>query len=400
MQPKVFFAVLSLLCAACEPGGIGSTPVSGSTDGGTGTGTGTVGSGCTSDADCASPLKCELQSRRCVPPGRCGAFEVRAEAVPSNLLIVLDRSCSMRAFVALTGHSKWQVAVSALGKLLAKNKGKLRFGLTLFPDRSGSKCSQDAIPVPVGPGNEAKIQTLLTAALLKGDANFPSGPCVTNIDTAMQQAATDKALGDPSRNSFVLLLTDGKQALCSWGGGDAATTQTIKGLRQKKVSTFVVGFGSGVDPIQLDVFAAAGGKPQSGAGTKFYKAEDQATLDQALASIAAKALGCSFTLQQLPSNLERIYVFFDGKEVQQDTSHTGGWDLDAASGKVTFYGQACRELEANRVKDLDFVYGCKAAAKPDAGGPACQPGVTACGSTANCPTFFGCVAGCCVKIVE
>ena len=193
----------------------------------------------------------------------------------------------------------------------------------------------------------------------------------------------------------MLLITDGKQAFCSAGGGDAGTTQTITALRQKKVDTFVVGFGNGVDPNQLDLFAAAGGKPKSGAGRKYYQAEDQTGLEQALASIAARALGCSFTLNKLPGALERIYVFFDGAAIPQDTGHADGWDFEAGSGKVTFYGKACQALSGGLVKDLDFVYGCKQPAAPT-----CKPGVMACSGSTGCPAGHGCVGGCCIKVVE
>ena len=40
----------------------------------------------------------------------------------------------------ISGLTKWQIAVDALTKLTAGYAGKVRFGLTLFPDRDGEKC--------------------------------------------------------------------------------------------------------------------------------------------------------------------------------------------------------------------------------------------------------------------
>ncbi len=72
------------------------------------------------------------------------------------------------------------------------------------------------------------MQSLLTASLMNSDPYFPNGPCVTNIDTAMAQAQTDPALVDPTRDNFVLLLTDGKQSgSCGGNAADPITVQTI-----------------------------------------------------------------------------------------------------------------------------------------------------------------------------
>jgi len=315
---------------------------------------------CAHDQDCESGMVCDPQTQKCIPENQCGAKEIKADVVPPNLLINLDRSCSMKKAPGTGMKSKWEIAVAALSKLLTANQGKIRFGLTMFPDTTGNNCTQDAIPVPVGAGNETKIKNLLTAALVKSDPNYPDGPCVTNIDTAMEQAAAEPSFADKTRESFVLLITDGKQAGCNVAGGDKGTTQIITDLyKNKSVATFVVGFGGAVDPAQLNIFADAGGTPTGDPTTHFYKAEDQATLDTALAKIAKTAMGCVYKLGQVPANLNQIFVFFDNQEVQQDPTHQDGWDWDKAANKVTFYGPACDKLKDGKVKDLDIVYGCK-----------------------------------------
>jgi hypothetical protein len=211
----------------------------------------------------------------------------------------------------------------------------------------------------------------------------------------MKQAASDPALKDTSRERFVLLITDGNQAGCDAAGGDAGTTQIITQLKQQKVSTFVVGFGSAVDPKQLNIFADAGGKPSGDPTTHYYKAEDQATLDAALAKIVQQSFGCVFKLQQPPPTLNKVYVFFDGKEVAQDTSHASGWDFDPATNQMTFYGTACHDLEQNKVADLDIVYGCKKPLPPGN----CASGKT-CAKNDDCGAGYGCVSSCCTKVLE
>lgn len=185
---------------------------------------------------------------------------------------------------------------------------------------------------------------------------------MTNIDTAMTQAGTEPAFDDATRPSFVLLITDGKQAGCSAAGGDQGTTLAITDLFQTRgVPTFVVGFGTGIDPAQMDIFAEAGGVPSSDPTAKYYKAEDQASLQAAFDAIATKTLGCTYLLDQAPDDPDKIYVFFNNTdEIPRDDTHQDGWDYDPATNQVTFYGTYCDDLKQGEVTDVDIVLGCKA----------------------------------------
>lgn len=315
---------------------------------------------CADSGDCMTAgTICDLPTKKCVPGG-CASTQIPAEAVPPNLLIVLDRSCSMTDKVGAV--TKWDIAVGAINKLVTTYAGKVRFGLTLFPDIDGMSCAQSTIPVPVMPGSEMAISTLLTSALKKADQYFPDGPCVTNIDTAVQQAATEPAFNDKMRSSYALLLTDGKQSACNLGGGNAGTLSTITQLATNGVHTFVVGFGSGVDVVDMNKWAAAGLEPNMGAN-QFYDASDQATLDATFAAIASKTIGCVFQLMSPPPDPNQLYCFFDAMSVMRDPTHMKGWDYDAATDQVTFYGQSCDDLKQGKVKKVDVVYGCDAPPK-------------------------------------
>lgn len=309
---------------------------------------------CASDADCAAGTICDLPTSKCVPGGMCGAQEAKVDPVPPNMLLVVDRSCSMTG--AVGNSTKWQIAVDAINKMTTAFAGQIRFGLTLFPDKVTPNCQQDKIPIPVAPGNEMAIQTMMNAALLKGDPLYPNGPCVTNIQTGMQQAATmEPAFMDTQRDSYVVLITDGQETC----GSDATTTMVIKGLfdQMPSVPTFVIGFGSGVDPAQMDKFAVAGGVPASNGTHQYYDASDQASLDAALTTIAKSTLSCSYVLDSAPPNPNEIYVFFDNvTKVPRDIMN--GWEYDAGKNQVVFYGPACDDLKNGVVKDLDIVFGC------------------------------------------
>ena len=311
---------------------------------------------CDLDVDCEKGKVCDTKAGACVPGGGCGAQTVVAEPVHPNLLIVLDRSCSMTNKVGT--QTRWQIAVDALKAMTTTHTGKIRFGLTMFPDTDANQCAQGAIPTPVGPANEAKIQSTLTAALGTGNVNFPDGPCVTNIDTAMSQAAGDPGFTDATRQSFAMLVTDGAQAGCNAGGGDPGTIATLTAMATKGVKTFIVAFGGAVDTASLNQFATAGGMPLSGA-TKYYNAADKASLDAALQAIAALTGSCTFKLGSVPPDPSKLYVFADkSTQVPRDATKTSGWEYDPATNQVTLYGQACADVKSGKTKLVDIVYGC------------------------------------------
>jgi hypothetical protein len=58
------------------------------------------------------------------------------------------------------------------------------------------------------------------------------------------------------------------------------------------------------------------------------------------------------------TDLEALYVYFDGTGITRDTTHGDGWDYDPATKQVTFYGPACEALQSGMVADLVIVHGC------------------------------------------
>jgi hypothetical protein len=313
---------------------------------------------CAVNEDCGGGMTCNTSTAAC-EIGGCGGETLNLTYVPPNFLIVLDRSCSMDNNLAGGAQTKWEAAVAALKNVLALHATDIRWGITFFPDTVTPNCGQAAtIPVPVGDNNATTIDTMLTNALSSADPLFPDGPCVTNIDTGIQQAATDPGLADTTRDSFIMLVSDGAQSGCSAGGGDAGTETAITNLATGGVTTFVVGFGSGVDAPALNDFAVAGGAPLAGA-TSYYQADDAAALDAVFQSIAGLVVSCDYLVDPAPPDIDLTYVFFENTEtVPRDTTHTEGWDYDPATMTLTLYGTACSRVQDRTVTDVDVVFGC------------------------------------------
>lgn len=266
------------------------------------------------------------------------------------------------------------------------------------------------VEVMVADGRENTIINRLQVTYPGGGT--PTGPTLRNI------AASPAAFGLTStdRANVVLLITDGEAnkdftdvtgcgpvcpancdplteddcGTCNSSGsgccyeGDAAACKVDKAVDSLRalspsVTTYVVGFAFSSINEYLNCHAVHGGTSLCGASVTttncgsasqacYYQANDAAALEAALDAIAGKIASCSYTLDQTPSDLSKLYVFLDygggspPVRVDRDPLHNDAWDFDYGSGQITFYGATCDTVK-NAVATPMVVYGC-----PDVGG--------------------------------
>ena len=190
-----------------------------------------------------------------------------------DTLILLDRSGSMKEMVG--GDSKWSIATNAVNNLTSSFTGQLSFVLMLFSQWPHvSNCKTGQVNVGVGPSSGGAIVGMLSSAYPEGDT-----PIALSMDAArsyMQQINSGKP-------QYVILITDGKET-CQPASVNSPPAAASK-LLQNGVKTYVVGFGSGVDPSSLTDTAMAGGTGQ------YYQADNLGQLQSVLKTIAA-AISC------------------------------------------------------------------------------------------------------------
>ncbi len=336
---------------------------------------------CSEHADCGNEAHCDDGTcatsatedpcdvdDRCAPsdrcfggvciPAACEAEQFVAEAVPPNLMIVLDRSGSMDERVGSFGSpSKWDVALEAVANLMSTYSGQIRFGLQAFPGEDidceeGGRCNAGVIAVDMGDDTEAAINQYLddSATCLLG----------TPIGGALSMVVDYAPLEDTSRSNYVLLVTDGEDNC------DIDPTDQVRDLREKtpSVKTFVVGFGGGVDPDELNDMADEGGTALQGQ-RRYYQADDAASLEAAFQEIGGAVLGCEYTIPSEVPDPDQLYVFFDGNRVPRDPSNNTGWDYEETTSRLDFAGNACTALRTGSVESLILVYGCPNELPPD-----------------------------------
>jgi hypothetical protein len=302
-----------------------------------------TGSPCTATDNC-------IPGETCVG-GFCGCKgqSFQAQNVPPNVLILLDRSRSMTE--PISGGSKWNIAKTAVADLLAKYGSQIRFGLAAFPGSTQScsgqsqNCVAGGVFVDPAENTSPAINAFLTGA------NTCQGG--TPMAETLTSLVGYQGLKDATRPNYILLVTDGK-ATCE----DPVPVVTTLRAQTPEVKTFAIGFGSNVDPDQLNKMAQEGGTAIAGGPPYYYLANDPASLANAFATIAGQVLSCTYTLSDTPKDLSQLYVYQAKQPIARDTTHASGWDYDAATNQITFYGAICQALQSGQVSDLVIVYGC------------------------------------------
>ena len=284
---------------------------------------------------------------------------------PPDMLIVMDISgsmCSPLFSFPPTMTTKMQIMKAALAGLTTRMEARINFGLMLFP--ADGACGAGTVRNGIAPRNATPINA--TIAGIADDffscalANSGATPTPPSLDAARTYYGT---IPVSPIGRYVLLATDGVPN-CGPMLSDGSTEETvdetvaaIAALETAGIDTYVIGFGADFtgDPAALMRMAVAGGT-----GTP-YNASSAAELDAALGSIAAEVIppSCTVELDGPTRDPALFQVSFDGGPlVPRNPAHTSGWDYDAATNTITFYGSDCTHVESGGVASIDVDFGC------------------------------------------
>ena len=117
-------------------------------------------------------------------------------------------------------------------------------------------------------------------------------------------------------------------------------------LTSAGIPTFVLGITRQADLVEvLDSMAVAGGRPRTTGPRRYYDAQTEAELNEALDAINDSITSCAFTLSA-PSNVDHFEVLLAGEPIRRDRTHMSGWDFTNEDNTViALYGDACRRAE-------------------------------------------------------
>jgi len=285
---------------------------------------------------------------------------------PPDMLLVVDISGSMCTPLIDSFPpsmiTKLSIMRDALNGLVSSYDARVNFGMMLYPDDNA--CAPGSIRNGIMPRNASAIMSTLGGlttdffgcAIAHGGAT----PTPPSLDEARSNYSTIPV--NPI-GRYVLLATDGLPN-CGPALPDGGTEETvdetvtaIEALRSAGIDTYVLGFGDGFDGggDALMRMAVAGGTSRP------YNARSAAELAMVLDTIAAEVIppSCTVELEGESRDPELFQVRFDGGElIARDPSHTRGWDYDASTNTITFYGPECTEVQSGMVDSIDVDFGC------------------------------------------
>ena len=327
-------------------------------------------------------------------PPACGETEFQLDALPTKVMLVLDKSASMVEFTwdhdddgSTEEVTRWFSLHETVANITTTFEASIEFGAMLYPSEGAtSDYNEDACVVASEP--EVSIAPNNAQNVLDG---IPPANAMNQIQGGTpSRAAVEAALAhlsgfDSSQPRALLFVTDG-EANCpaDWEEitdlfevydqalhdvvADAFETQATPtyvvgiAIRDQTLGSEIDGTPDGINPSnKLDQLAEAGGRPRSGDGTKYYATTNQMELEAALSEIVAQEFSCQVPLDPVPEHPERLEVIIDGEAIEQvtDCATEDGWRYPNADGPydvIELCGAACSSLATTGT--LRAIYGC------------------------------------------
>lgn len=315
-------------------------------------------------------------------PTDCGGDTVVAASTPASLMLVLDKSGSMRSNEwdhdgdpSTDRVTRWNSLHHVVTDLVARYGTSIDMGAALFPaldahhgDGAASACAMAAAAeIAIAEDNGDAIMATIPGA----DAEVAGGtPTRGGLRNALDHLLE---VGDVGHRAIVL-VTDGA-ANCVPGVEDFATQydhevplMVGRAHLDHGITTYVVGIDIRDEPEQhtgrnvrddINAVAEQGGAPRPGAD-RFYNTTNEAELDAAMNTIA-QSVECTVTLDELPADPAGVELTIGGSSFEQVDTCEGadGWRFTNASAPwdtIELCGRACAEFRV--VRRLDTTYPC------------------------------------------
>ena len=284
-------------------------------------------------------------------PPDCAETTVMATSVPSNVVLVLDYSSSMKSSIGgLFGDTRWAVLWDAVEYATSNYDANINFGAVLFPDMAvveSNSCTTEDVEVPVAPLNGATVM-----ATIPPRDHSPPGNTPTRAGLGI--AAAHLGSLDPQVPQALILVTDG-EALCGEGQWAELTDETVPAyvgeLAAAGIPTYVIGMASlnSTAQAQLDAMAQASGVPNPNGPKLYYSASDLAQLQTAFDAVAGDVITCEIELEFPPTDPEYLVVEIAGTPVPYVEVCEGndGWTFvpDTNNTWIELCGAACVDFQ-------------------------------------------------------
>jgi hypothetical protein len=300
--------------------------------------------------------------------GNCGSTTMNTTRAQADVLIVLDRTDSMKWSLTsdqdcsggdprggrgqpsgTTCTSRLSAVVPAVGQVVDLNPG-INWGLEFFLSPGApTTCVVDPNPqVAIGPDSAPAIKQQL--ANYTTDLSTPTAAALIVATNYMKTV-------DDGNSKAILLATDGEpncaEGSREWTTSDmAGATAAAKAASDAGFPVYVIGIG----PSTSNLSQLA----QTGGTSDYYPATSPEELSDALTSIAkVVSATCTFKGAGTPPDKSLVYVYVDKQLVNQGSSD--GWIFDPADptgATITLTGKTCADMMAGVTSQVQIVFGC------------------------------------------
>jgi hypothetical protein len=287
----------------------------------------------------------------------CGLEMFTLQRLPPDLMLVLDRSSSMRDSAMIPGNltaTLWTETIGALDEVVKATHMGVNWGLQLFPQPIG--CAVAAAPeVGVAANNYDMVLGISKTAGPAMSSGLGGG---TPTGPAMDRAVAYLKTLTTKNPKYVVLATDGRPT-CPTGIGvdaDSVAVASVAAAAAAGFKTYVIGIAIDVGAqMTLNQLATAGGVPRADPTIKFYPVTSKTDLVAALTAITGQVTNCVFPLSKPPPVPTNVKVTVAGVKVESDGAN--GWSYTAGNAAIQFNGTACEQVK-NMPGNVDIVFGC------------------------------------------
>ena len=307
-------------------------------------------------------------------PVGCTPGRVTLERATPSVMMVLDRSGSMgRGFGGVA--TRWDILIRALDGALPPVDATMQLGALIYPTigGGGQNCAAPGAPELLPAlGNVSALLTLMRSTEPNGGT-----PTAVALDTASKAllakraATTARAMvlatdGAPVCNSALdprscrcgspTMSCRGRPELCL---DDARTVSTLAATTAKGVPTYVIGIAaseSGGFPDVLDAMAVAGGRPKTTGAHRYYGADSEKELDEALVAIRDQVGACTYLTLSVPDAAGELTLLINGAEVPFDPINGWSW-ADRTNGEIVLVGAACARITTS-ITSIEAIVNC------------------------------------------
>jgi len=287
----------------------------------------------------------------------CQSVTVKPQRVAPHMLILFDRSDSMRVY------KRWAPSVSAVKSITKALDTKIEFGLMAFPNTAGDNCdAATTADVTIGLNHSAAIASSLDG--MNPGGYTPTAPSLEAASEILGSVSQDPdAIGVAEK--YVLLVTDGAPNCYNnkFPSNYDPVPQSVTGsvdaisqMTQAGIKTYVIGYDTQKDAKLRDALnqmAAAGGT-----GDTMHRAvENEAGLLAEFQEIAGNAVTCTYALEKPLSDVTKVSVKLDDTPLPLNGATTG-WTPTADNRQVTITGEACQALKSVADHTVNIVETC------------------------------------------